>query len=167
MARASNTDFYHSFKYQVKVVTAGIEGASSLGAQGGFNSVTLPEITMEQVEYKEGTYLYRRKYPGDVTFSDLTLSRGVAKANTDFYKWIRAGFLGKEYRVDFIIRHFHRDDLQNLSDYTNAAAKRTITCYNAFPSRVKPGSDFDSMSSDVSLEECDITLEYFELSDSN
>lgn len=167
MSRAQSTDFYHAFKYQAKVMTSGVEGAATVGTQGGFTSVVMPEATIEQVEYKEGSWLYRRKYPGDVTFSDLTLSRGVAKKNTDFYKWVRAGYLGKEYRVDLDIRHYHRSDVTNVTDFANQAAKRVIHCYEAWASRVKPGSDFDSMSSDISLEEIDVTLEYFELEDKN
>lgn len=167
MARASSTDFYHGFKYHAKVVSAGVDGGSSIGAEGGFTTVTMPEITVEQVDYKEGVYLYRRKYPGDVTFSDITLTKGVAKKDTNFYKWVRAAFLGKEYRVDLQLKHFHRDDVKDLNNFVNATPKRTIDVYQAFPTRVKPGSDFDAQASDVSLEEVDIALEYFELKDSN
>lgn len=154
-------------KYHVKVVSPGIEGGSLVGAESGFTTATMPEITVEQVEYKEGVYLYRRKYPGDVTFSDITLTKGVAKKDTNFYKWVRAAFLGKEYRVDLSIKHFHRDDVKDLNSFVNATPKRTINAYQAFPTRVKPGSDFDAQASDVSLEEVDIALEYFELTDNN
>jgi phage tail-like protein len=167
MARSQSTDFYHGFKYQVNVVTAGIEGASDIGSDGGFATAVMPEQTLEAVEYKEGIYLYRRKFPGDVTFSDITLTRGVAKARTAFWDWINACTTGNEYRVDLEIKHFHRDDVVGLADFTQATPKRVINCFECLPIRVKPGADFDAQASEVSLEEIDIALERFELVDSN
>lgn len=167
MARAQTTDFYHAMKYHARVVSTGVTGAANLGNQGGFNTMTMPEATVESVEYKEGIYLYRRKFPGDVTFSDITFTRGVAKKNTDLYTWVRNGYLGKEYRVDLQIRHFHREETADLNDYTNIQPKRVINIFDAFAIRVKPGSDFDAQSSDVSIEEVDVVLERFELVDTN
>lgn len=167
MARAQSTDFYHAMKFHMKVMTAGVNGASNIGVQGGFTNLTMPEVTTEVVEYKEGVYLYRRKFPGDATFSDVSASRGVTKKNTDFYKWIRAGYLGQEYRADIQIRQFHREEVTNLNDYTGIQPKRVINIFEAMASRVKPGSDFDSQASDVSIEEIDIAYEYFEVEDKN
>lgn len=167
MARGLATDFYHAQKYHMRVVSSGVAGGSNVGLQGGFTTVVMPEATVEVVEYKEGIYLYRRKYPGDVTFSDITATRGVAKKNTDLYRWIRAAYLGQEYRVDLQIRHFHRAEAGSANDYTNIAPKRVINVFEALPTRVKPGSDFDAQSSEVSLEEVDIAFEYFELVDNN
>jgi len=165
MARSQATDFYHSMKFHLKVVTPGVTGGSEI--QGGFNTVTLPEKTIEAVEYKEGIYLYRRKYPGDVTYSDITLTHGVAKAGTAFFDWINAVLLGQQYRVDLQILHFHRDEVTGLTDYTAASAKRVVEAFDVFPIRVKVGSDFDSLSSEVSIEEMDLAIERFTLKDSN
>lgn len=165
MARAQGTDFYHNMKFHAKVVSTGVDGAADIGAAAGFTTVTIPEMTTESVEYKEGVYLYRRKFPGDVAFSDMTLTRGVAKGSTQFYRWIRSCFLGKEYRADLEIRQFHRDETTDATDYTAVAPARTFKVYEAFAIRVKPTSDFDGQSSDVALEEIDIALEYFELTD--
>lgn len=165
MARAQNTDFYHAFKFHMKVVTGGITGGSEI--QGGFATAVMPEQTLEAVEYKEGIYLYRRKFPGDVTFSNLTFTRGVAKKGTAFWDWIQACTLGEEYRVDLQILHFHRDDVVGLADFTQATAKRIINCYECFPIRVKTGKDFDAQASDISIEEMDIAIERFELVDTN
>lgn len=167
MARSQNTDHYHAMKFHCKVVTAGISGASDMTVQAGFNTMTMPEATLENVEYKEGTYLYRRKYPGDVTFSDITLTRGTAKKDTAFYEWLRAAYLGEEYRVDMSINHFHRSDVGAEESYLTTQPKRVIKCFEAFPIRVKPGSDFDSLSSDISIQEVDIAIERFELEDTN
>ena len=165
MARSQATDFYHAMKFHVKVVTGGVTGASNIGTQGGFTNAVMPEKTIEAVEYKEGIYLYRRKYPGDVTYSDITLTKGVAKAGTDFFDWINAVLRGQAYRVDLQILHFHRDEVSDLDNFTSATAKRVINCYECFPIRVKPGADFDGQSSEISLEEMDIAIERFELVD--
>jgi phage tail-like protein len=165
MARAIGTDFYHAFKYHMKVSTAGVAGASSI--EGGFATAVMPEKTMEAVEYKEGIYLYRRKQPGDVTYSDLTFTKGVAKGGTAFYDWINAQLKGEAYRVDLQIMHFHRDEIAGNTDFSTLAPKRVINCYECFPIRVKPGSDFDAQSSEISLEEVDIAIERFELVDAS
>ena len=163
MARSVASDFYHVFKYHVIINTAGITGASTI--QGGFATAVIPEKTMEAVEYKEGIYLYRRKFPGDVTYSDLTLTRGVAKGGTNFYAWIDAQLKGNAYRVDLELRHFHRDEVIDATNFATTAPKRVIKCFDCFPIRVKPGSDFDAQSSEISLEEIDIAIERFELVD--
>ena len=165
MARAQTTDFYHVMKYAIRIVTGGITGASDF--QAGFNTASIPEINIEIAEYKEGVYLHRRKFPGDVTYSDLTLTKGVAKKNTAMFDWINATKNGEEYRVDLQIAHFHRDDVVGLADFTTATPNRIINCFECTPMRVKPGSDMDALSSEVSIEEMDITLERMELSDSN
>lgn len=165
MARAQATDFYHAFKFQVKVVTGGITGGSEI--QGGFATATSPEMSLETTEYKEGIFLFRRKFPGDATFSNLTLTKGVAKKGTAFYDWINACARGEEYRVDLQFLHFHRDDVVGLSDFTQATAKRIINCYECFPNRVKVGKDYDAQASDISIEEMDLAIERFELVDSN
>lgn len=165
MARAQATDFFHNFKFHCKITTKGVAGAEKIGASGGFMSVVMPEVNVEQVEYKEGTMLYRRKFPGDVTFSDITLTRGVAKADTNFYDWIRSAYLGLSYRVDLVILHFHRDELSSVEDYSSATAKRQIQIFEAIPTRVKLGSDLDSMASDISVQEIDIAYESFKLVD--
>ena len=163
MARSVDTDYYHNLKFHMRVITAGIAGASNLGAQGGFSALTMPEISQEVAEYKEGRMLYKRKQAGEVTFNDLTASQGVAKGNTDFYDWIQAGYLGKAYKVDLQIRHFHRDEVTGLNDFTGVQPKRVINIYEAQASRVKLGGDMDATSSDISVAECDIAYEWAEL----
>lgn len=155
MARAQSTDFYHVFKFHV------VDSENRLNRLAGFNSVSSPELTLEAVEYKEGIWTYRRKFPGDVTISDITMTRGVAKQGTFFYDWIRDAVEGNKYRVDFKIYHFHRDDVQGLTNYINAKPSRVINIFEAFPIRIKPGTDFEASTSEVAIEELDIAIERF------
>jgi phage tail-like protein len=161
MARAQSTDPYHVHKFQLKIVTAGIAGASDI--IGGFTNVTVPEVSTENVEYKEGIWLYRRKFIGDPTFSDITATQGVFKNNKAFFDWIVAGYSGNPYRVDLQILQFHTTDISSLADYAAATASRVYNCYECIPSRVKPSSDLDSMSSEIALAELDIQLERMEI----
>lgn len=161
MPRAQSTDFFHAMRFHVTATGRGGSGQTPFGVQGGFTTCVMPEHTIELVEYKEGIYVYRRKFPGDTTVSDITLTRGVVKAGTELFKWILDTTFGREYRVDMTIRHFHRDDVVGLADYTSAKPSRTIDCFECFPIRVKPGSDFDGQSSEISLQEIDIAVERF------
>jgi phage tail-like protein len=161
MARAQATDYFHVFKFQMKVVTGGIAGASEI--VGGFTNITIPEVSTENVEYKEGIWLYRRKFMGDPTFSDITATQGVIKGNTAFFDWIFAAYTGQEYRIDLQILQFHRDDVSGLIDYTNAQASRIYNCFECIPLRVKPSSDLDAQSSEVALAELDIQIERMEI----
>lgn len=163
MARSQNTDYYHNLKYHMRCISSGIAGASNLGAQGGFSALTMPEISQEVAEYKEGRMLYKRKQTGEVTFNDITASQGVAQGNTDFYDWIQAGYLGGPYKADFQIRHFHRTEVTGLNDFTGVNPKRVINIFEAQAIRVKLGGDMDATSSDISIAECDIAYESVEL----
>lgn len=163
MARSQSTDYYHNLKYHFKAVSTGVAGAQNLGAQGGFSALSMPEISQEVAEYKEGRMLYKRKQAGEVTFNDITASQGVAKGNTDFYDWIQAGYLGSPYKADFQIRQFHRDEVTGLNDFTGVLSKRVINIFEAQAVRVKLGSDLDATSSDISIAECDIAYESVQL----
>ena len=159
MARAQSTDFYQAFRYQV----AELGPASFLDPAASFATVTVPEITIEAAEYKEGTWTWKRKYPGPATVGDVTLQRGVAKADSKFWDWGLSALNGAAYRADLSIRHLHKDDVVGLTDYSNAAASREYHLKEAFPIRVKPGGDLDANSSEVSLQEMDLSVESMEL----
>lgn len=159
-ARSQSTDPFSLHRFHV-IDTTGFLNLSTPAA--GFNSVVTPEFSIETAEYKEGIELYRRKYPGDPTFAPVTLSKGVVKNDTSFYKWIRACAENRIYRTNLVIKHYHRDDVTGLVNYQNANPTRELRLYNAFAVRVKPGQDLDSMASDISLEEVDIEYEYFRL----
>lgn len=162
MARAQATDYFHSFKF--RVLAGSVNGGATPVFTGGFNSVSIPEYSVEAVEYKEGIWTFKRKFPGDVTVSDVTMTRGVVRGDTQLYSWILAAIHGQEYRADIVIHQFHRVDIVGSAvDYTNIVAKRTITLQEAIPIRVKLGADLDSVTSDISIEEIDIALEQFTL----
>jgi len=171
--RAANTDLMQGFRYHV---TANIGGSDPLQTtpdsdrtgyetkgHAGFQSVTIPELSVEASEYREGIYKYTQKYPGPPTVSELTLIRGITKRDTAFFDMIMASIDGQEYRADVTIWHYQRAEmgLANAVEQTNAI--RRIECAEAFAIRAKPAGDLDSMAGDVSLAEVDMAIESFEL----
>lgn len=159
MARATSSDPFSINRFHVT------DSGGALGA-ASFNSVSMPEINVEMVEYKEGTELYRRKFPGETTFSPVTMTRGVVKNNSALLQWILAASQNKAYRTDITIKVFHRDDVSGLVDYKTSTPERSITLKEALPTRVKLGGDLDSMASEIMIEEVDVEYESFLVKDS-
>lgn len=177
MARAQATDFLSSSKFHVDAV--GVGGTQRLVVPGrpqaGFSACTTPEATVEAVEYKEGNTLYTKKYPGNPTMSDVTLSRGVARGDSSFWEWLRVVIEGSgEYRADLDIKHYHRDtalvravpatgDQPNLTNLNMDVPGRIYHVREAFPIRCKPAGDLDATASEISIQEADISYESFEV----
>jgi len=192
MARAQSTDFLQNFRFHVSTIaTAGDEtwepigvarpagaagsGNTAIGSVAGFQSCSLPDTSMDAVEYREGTYKYTKKFAGVPTISDVSLMRGVVVKDTVFYDWMVRAVSGGEYRADIQIQQFTRS---NVLDPTGSGATvpvvteyggiptvcaRTYKCYECLPTRAKGGGDLDATSSEVSMGECDFALEYFEI----
>lgn len=185
MARPVATDFIHSMRFQVNVVDGtrpGLQPPSESGraqrAEAGFTTVSTPEVTVEAVEYKEGTMIYTRKFPGNATVADITCARGVARGDSSFWSWLRIVIEGSgEYRQDLQFKHFHREDALAREDpgASGAAAGSNLTqldldnpariyhVQQAFPVRHKVAGDFDATASEISLMELDFAYENFEI----
>jgi phage tail-like protein len=157
-----------SMRFQVKCGSGfTLDGVD--GAQAGFMSVSTPEATIEAVEYREGTYNYPRKFPGNVTVADVSMSRGVALKDTAFWSWVSIVAHGEgEYRANIEIYHYNRSVLQkNVPTWaggtppTAGYGGRKYTLHEAFPIRCKIAGDLDASSSDISVQEIDVAFEYF------
>ena len=177
MARAASTDFLHSMRFHVSLVSQGddlIPDVTTSFAEAGFMSCSTPELTVEAVEYREGTYNYPRKYPGNATVSDVSLQRGVTRTDSGFWAWIRSTAEGSgNYRTTVEIKHFDRrvltqsrGDLSKGSPTNNAIngipAKKYVL-NEAFPIRHKVAGDLDASSSDISVQELDVAYETFDV----
>ena len=172
--RAAKTDMLQGFRYHV---TANIPGQSdplqtvpnsdradyATKGAAGFQSVTIPEISVEASEYREGIFKYTQKYPGPPTITEVTLMRGVTKRDTAFFDLVMASIDGKEYRADVTIYHYARDEMGLANAVETPSSVRRIICREAFAIRAKPEGDLDSMAGDVSLAEVDLAIESFEL----
>jgi len=143
--------------------------------QAGFSSVSVPEMSVDSVTYREGHFIFERSYPGVPKMGGgLTLSRGVTNRESAFWTWMVLTAVGwsdwspsgayprvnisNEYRIDFSIHHHDRRLLQGTN-----SSPRTYRVYESYCTRLKPASDLDATSSDVSIQDADIAYEYFEV----
>lgn len=163
MSRAQSTDPLHNFRFHVRTESGQGEFTSDDG-EAGFQSVSLPEISLESIEYREGKDTYTKKFPGVPSVTDVTMMRGVTKKDTSFWDWMMAAVKGGEYRTNMTIYHWHRDGKTHgsIADLDKA---RKYNCYECMPIRVKPSGDLDATASEVSLAEMDVAIEYFEIED--
>lgn len=177
MARAMATDYLQSMRFHAEAI--GVDGTQRFVAPGrpqaGFSQVTTPEATSEMVEYREGNKVYTIKQPGNPQMSNITLSRGVTRGDSAFWDWMRVVLEGTgEYRADVEIKQFHRDTSltrtqpanggqENLTNINTDTPAVIYHVREAFPSRVKPAADFDATASEISLAECDLEFESFEV----
>ena len=145
MARAVTSDPLLSNKYVVSFVDSGFV------SHAGFSQVSLPEMSIETAEYREGLNSFSKKFPLRATFSTVTLSRGITLQESGFYNWIMKCIDGRGYRNNILIKQFHRNDVQGLFDYTNAKPSRVIECFYCFPIRFRPSGDLDAHASEVAI----------------
>jgi hypothetical protein len=144
----------------------GKHGAGT-AAQAGFQSVTVPELSVEASEYREGIFKWTEKYPGVPTVSDISLIRGVVKEDTAFHRMVMDSIEGIEYRCKVEIYQYHRSEMTDELGNVGVAGSRVIRCHECFATRAKPNGDLDSTAGDISLSEIDLCMEWFELDVSN
>lgn len=178
MARAQVSDFLSNFRFHVVVNALGGQtldttiNSSSGQISAGFNACSAPSITEDAVEYREGHYIYSRKFTGIPTVADVTLSRGVALSDGTMFSWIKDVVEGNnEYRADVYIYHFAREAKpQSTSGTTNTQMSVNLSqggyiqyfCQNAFPIEHKVSGDFDATSSEISIQELGLAMEAFD-----
>jgi len=169
MARAQASDFLHSMRFHVTASDSGFLDQPPNQADGrghaGFSMCSTPEATVEVMEYKEGTFVYTRKFPGNPTMADMTLSRGVARMDSTFWNWIQKVIEGQgEYRTDLQIKHYHRAQALNGPNITQINIENPARIYHvkeAFPARHKVAGDMDATAGEISIMELDIAYEHF------
>lgn len=186
MARSQAQDFLQGFRFHVEMLgdqtnylTLDGDSAVRPGGRAGFQSCTLPEVSAEATEYREGTFKYTRKFSGVASVTDLSLMRGLALNDTALFSWMMDAIGGGEHRRDITVKQYTRAALFSPSganaalsegtegDYVGAAEAtqaRSYNCFECIPTRCKPGADLDASSSEVSIQEVDIALEYFTIS---
>ena len=151
MARAVDTDLYHNFRFHVVDPAGG-----NLDPVAGFRTASIPDLTVDMVEYREGVYKYTRKYPGIPKVGDCSLSKGVVKKDSDFLVWLFKCINGGEtYRSDITIQEYHISDEFGI----DGSPSKVIQLKEVFPTSVKPTGDKDASSSDVAIQEMTLAVE--------
>jgi phage tail-like protein len=151
MARAVETDPFHNFRFHLVDPAGG-----NLDPVAGFTAVTMPNVAVEEVSYREGVFTWSQKFPGLPTVGDVQMTKGVFRRDSDFYRWILKCVLGGEdYRADLVMFEYHISDEFGIAG-TPSRSTRLLEC---FAKDVKPTNDKDATSSEVSVQTCTLAVE--------
>jgi phage tail-like protein len=96
MAQGQRNDPYRNFRYRVEI--DGIQ-------QAGFSEATVPDSTVEVVEYREGTEpnpATPRKLTGVVKYGNLSLKWGITDS-MDLYNWHKDVMMGTVERKNISV----------------------------------------------------------------
>ena len=161
MARSSNSDplLSHNFAlidvpvpgllplaFPVKTITSAIETGSFIG----FQSVDMPEMSLETKTIKEGNWPKLHKLPiGFANSGQVTLRQAVLPYNTDMYYWFAQAMWGRiAPRRTLLVVHLRAD---------KRLPQRIVKLGDCFPTSWRPSSALDGSTTEVVTEE--LTLE--------
>ena len=120
------------------------------GQSLAFTEVSGLDVETEVIEYRDGLSpeYHKRKMPGMVKFSNITLKRGTFKGDNDFYKWWNTTNLNTVERRDITI------SLLNESHEPVIVWK----VKNAFPVKVQ-STDLKADGNEVAIESMELAHE--------
>lgn len=136
------TDPYKNFRFRVEI--QGIQVAA-------FSNATIPDETMDAIDYREGIDPYTRKLSGMPKVGTLSLKRGIS-SSMEMYEWFRlvsslgAGVPGGRKNVSLIV----------VDEGGNDAARWDLA--GVWPTKYQAG-DLDAKGSDVLIETLELALE--------
>lgn len=202
MARSSTYDPIEKFRFKLTVIEldfsvgAALQTASSVlpagntnkrqlftvVARGGFQEITLPRATVNEISYRENTDAQRfSKIPGLVKYDPIFLRRGSSigssgtghvEADRDLYNWYKLvnndlvlmgaaqELLGKASAPPKQTISFRREVVVEVIDRAGTSVKQWVL-FNAFPISYKGGDDLNANSEDKLIEEISLTYEFF------
>ena len=122
-----------------------VRSALSQGNFVGFQSMTVPEVTLETREIRQGNWPYLHQViTGFSSGGNITLTQAVLPLATDMYLWWQQavnGLLGP--RRNILLTHTRLD---------KALPARMLSCQFCIPVSWKMATDFDASASEVSVE---------------
>ena len=187
MARSRLTDFLGVSKFHVLDVS--FEFPLVLIPIFGFRNVRLPTLSLELKEFQQGNYEYKNKVMHKASVSNIILEQGVSLFNSDFYNWANNSITGETTPRTLVIVQFTNINPKLLaSQKSSGLAKgasfiatgisgvlggfqfsdgvrlpgRAWVCHQCRPVSYRPGTDFDAMSSEISIARLEVAMEYFE-----
>lgn len=124
------------------------------GTRIGFSEVTGLTQENQAIEYRDGSFMEYSsiKMPGLRKFSNITLKRGVIKADNDFFKWLSTIKLNTVERRDLTI---------SLLDESHNPVM-TWKAHNAFPVKVE-GPALKASGNEVAIESIELAHEGLEV----
>jgi phage tail-like protein len=124
------------------------------GERIGFSEVSGLTQENQAIEYRDGAFKEYSsiKMPGLRKFSNVTLKRGIVKADNDFFKWLSTIKLNKVERRDVVISLLNEEH----------APVMTWKIHNAFPVKVE-GPGLKASGNEVAIESIELAHEGLEL----
>ena len=124
------------------------------GTRVGFSEVSGLTQENQAIEYRDGSFpeYSSIKMPGLRKFSNITLKRGVIKADNDFFKWLSTIKLNTVERRDLVISLLNEKHEPVM----------TWKVQNAFPVKLE-GPQLKSSGNEVAVESIEIAHEGLEL----
>lgn len=116
----------------------------------GFSEVSGLTLEVQAIEYRDGASPQYSvvKMPGIPKYSNITLKRGVTKANNEFFNWLNTTKLNTVERRDLIISLLNEEHEPVMS----------WKVVNAFPVKVE-GPGLKSTGNEVSIETLELAHE--------
>jgi phage tail-like protein len=201
MARSVRVDHAQNYRFRVAVVDEGGQSDISLlspkaitlfgGSYASFARVSVPSVTIETEEIKEGVWPFRRRAIVGASMDTVLLERGVTIPDSDFWQWAVGAITGEIARKTVIIQLMARtqepalfpgpqqdrmrsaslsgslrlgqaDIVQYKVNPVLPIVAKQWTLHECIPVRVKPASDLDASSAEVSLTELEIHANWME-----
>ncbi|MBD3421969.1 MAG: phage tail protein [Chitinivibrionales bacterium] len=127
-----------------------VDWGGSKGTEVGFSEVSGLTIERQVVEYRDGASKEYGpvKMPGIPKFGNITLKRGITKADNDFYAWINTTALNTVERRDLTISLLNE----------NHEPAMTWKVKNCFPVKVE-GPGLKSTGNEVAIESLEVAHE--------
>ena len=124
------------------------------GTRIGFSEVTGLTQENQAIEYRDGSFpeYSSIKMPGLRKFSNVTMKRGIVKADNDFFKWLSTVKLNQVERRDVVVSLLNE----------NHEPVMTWKIHNAFPVKVE-GPGLKASGNEVAIESIEIAHEGLEL----
>lgn len=135
----------------------------------GFQSITMPEISLEVDEVKQVNSMYKKYVYSGGSVGAITLMRGARVYDDTFFQWINRAVRGIDMNPRNLLLIQYTDI--NMSEYTGVDISlptamqawevaqfvpgRAWLLWNTIPTRYKAGSDLDATSGEVSIMELD------------
>ena len=139
-----------AFPYKV------IKSALSNAAFIGMKSISIPAMTLETKEIREGNWPYVHSvHSGYTSGGDCVITQAVLPISLDMYQWFLQGVWGRiGPRRHFMVAHLRQD---------KSLPARVIWLQGCIPVSWKASSDFDALSSEVCVEELTIKVDRIEV----
>ena len=119
-------------------------------------SVTMPDVQLAEAVYREGVFVWSQKYPGIPIVSDITLTKGIFRRNSDFYKWVKKCITGGEdYRADLVMNQYHISDEWGI----NGTPSRVTRLLECFAKGTKATDDGTATDSEIAVQTLTLSCE--------